>query len=72
LAAFGVSAAAPIAKAAIPVIAPAVTAFLRIGSAFLLVIGDRSSICGHIRSGAGFGSIGDGSSHFANRSQVAA
>jgi len=54
------------------VIAPAVTAFLRIGSAFLLVIGDRSSICGHIRSGAGFGSIGGGSSHFANRSQVAA
>src|SRR6476646_914600 len=47
LAAFGVSAAAPIANAAIPVIAAAVTALLRIVYAFLL--GDRRPQI-HLRS----------------------
>src|SRR4051794_9354697 len=71
LAALGVRAAAPIANAAIPVIAAAVTAFLRMFLPSSFVTGDRS-ICGHIRSGAKFGSVGGGSSHFANRSQVGA
>src|SRR4051794_22817684 len=68
LAAFGVSAAAPIANAAIPVSAAAVTAFLRMVLASSFDDRDRS-ICGHIRSGAEFGSVGGDSSHFANRSQ---
>src|SRR3954454_9329582 len=68
LAAFGVRAAAPIANAAIPVSAAAVTAFLRMVLPSSFDDRDRS-ICGHIRSGAEFGSVGGGSSHFANRSQ---